>query len=94
MSEPGIGHNGGDPLNQGAQQQLRSMLERIERVNSEADEIKEQLKELYSEVKGTGFDTKIVRKLVAMRKKDRAKLQEERAILELYASAMGMLDLV
>lgn len=94
MSEPGIGHNGDDPLNQAAQQQLQSMIERIERVNSEANKIKEQLKELYSEVKGTGFDTKIVRKLVAMRKKDRAKLQEERAILELYAAAMGMLDLV
>ena len=84
-----IGHNSGEVLNGTAQTQLRTVIERIERLNADADDIKADLKEVYSEAKGNGFDTKIIRKVVALRKKDRAKRQEEQAILDLYLSAIG-----
>lgn len=92
---PGEGHNSGDlsahpdVLNQTAQGQLRSIIERVERLEQEKAEIAEQIKEVYAEAKGNGFDTKIIRKLIRSRKMDRAKRSETRAILELYASALG-----
>ena len=91
----GVGHNSGDVLNKDAQSQLKSILERVERI--EDDEIapaREALKEVYAEAKGNGFDVKIIRKLAALRKKDRDKVLEEKAILELYAHALGIEDLV
>lgn len=93
----GIGHNSGanpDILNQTAQGQLKSLVERVESLNVEAAEVRGSIKEVYREAKGNGFDTKILRKLIQVRKQDRAKALEERAILELYASALGILDLV
>ena len=99
MSE-GIGHNSGDVsahvdvLNGNAQGQIRSVLERVERLNAEKAEIAEQIKEVFAEAKGNGLDVKVLRKLVFLRAKDPAKLREENAILELYASASGNLDLV
>lgn len=96
MSEaPGIGDNSGViTLNKTAQGQLRSILERIERLEAEKGEIVEAIKEVKSEAKGNGFDTKIITKLVALRKKDRAKVQEENALLLLYATATGDIDFV
>lgn len=93
----GEGDNSGiqphvDVLN--GQGQLRSILERVERLEAEKAEVAEQVKEVYSEAKGNGFDVKVLRKLVSLRKKDPAKLREENAILELYAVASGNLDLV
>lgn len=78
-----------DILNQNAQNQLKSIVERIERLAQEKAEITEQISEVFSEAKGNGFDVKIVRKIVAIRKQDRAKRLEEEAILDLYLSAMG-----
>ena len=75
-------------------EQLRSVVERIQHLNDEADAVKNDIKEVYAEAKGNGFDVKTIRKIVQLLKKDKAKLQEERSILELYASAMGYLDLV
>jgi len=83
-----------DILNQAAQTQLKSIIERIERLEQEKSEVAEQIKEVFAEAKGNGFDVKAIKKLVRLLKQDRAKLQEEKAILELYASAMGYLDLV
>lgn len=90
----GVGHNSGDVLNSSAQTQLKSILERIERLDDEKDAISEHIKEVYAESKGNGFDNKVLRKIVALRKKDRSKVLEEKAILELYAHALGIEDLV
>lgn len=78
-----------DVLNQAAQSQLRSIVDRIERQEAEKAEIAESIKEVYAEAKGNGFDPKSIRKVVALRKKDRARRQEEEAILDLYLSALG-----
>ena len=78
-----------DVLNQTAQSQLRSIVERIELQEAEKAEIAESIKEVYAEAKGDGFDPKSIRKVVALRKKDRARRQEEEAILDLYLSALG-----
>ena len=76
-------------LNQTAQGQLKSIIERIERLEQEKAEIAEQVKEVFAEAKGNGFDVKIIRKVIRIRKQDRAKRQEEEAILDLYLSAIG-----
>ena len=73
-----------------AQGQLRSFIERIERLEEEKKAIAADIKEVYAEAKGAGFDTKIMRKVVSLRKKDAAERQEEEAILDLYLSALGM----
>lgn len=78
-----------DVLNQDAQGQLRSIVERIERLDTEKAEVAEQIKEVLAEAKGNGFDAKILRKIVALRKQDRAKRMEEEAILDLYMQAIG-----
>ena len=82
-----------DVLTGTAQTQLRSIVERIERLEQEKTEITEQIKEVFAEAKGNGFDVKVLRKVVRRRKQDRAKLQEEEAILDLYLSALGELPL-
>jgi uncharacterized protein (UPF0335 family) len=73
-----------------AQGQLRSLVERIERLEEEKKTIAGDIKEVYAEAKGNGFDTKILRKVVALRKKDQAELQEEEAMLDVYLAALGM----
>lgn len=73
-----------------AQGQLRSFVERIERLNEEQAAIAADIKEVYAEAKGNGFDTKALRKLISLRKKDTAERQEEDAMIELYMHAMGM----
>jgi uncharacterized protein (UPF0335 family) len=83
----------GDVLNGQAQGQLKAIIERIERLEQEKAEIAEQIKEVFSEAKGSGFDVKIIRKVIRRRKVDRAKLQEEDAILDMYLSAIGELPL-
>lgn len=70
--------------------QLRAFVERIERLHEEDATIKEDLKEVYAEAKGTGFDTKAIKAIVRLRRMDAAQRQEEEAILDLYKSALGM----
>ncbi|MES3028525.1 MAG: DUF2312 domain-containing protein [Pseudomonadota bacterium] len=79
----------GDILNQAAQGQLKSVIERIERLEQEKSEISEQIKEVYAEAAGNGFDKRVIRKVVALRKIDRAKRLEAESILDLYLSAIG-----
>ena len=76
-------------LHQAAQGQLKSIIERVERLEQEKAEVAEQIKEVFAEAKGNGFDVKILRKVVRIRKQDRAKRMEEEAILDLYLSAIG-----
>ncbi|EKF18707.1 MULTISPECIES: DUF2312 domain-containing protein [Nitratireductor] len=70
--------------------QLRAFIERVERLEEDKKTIAEDIKEVYAEMKGNGFDTKAVRTLVRLRKKDQAERQEEEAILDLYMAALGM----
>ena len=70
--------------------QLRAFIERVERLEEEKKTIADDIKEVYAEMKGTGFDTKAVRAIVRLRKKDQAERQEEEAILDLYKAALGM----
>ena len=78
-----------DVLNATAQGQLKSIVERIERLELEKSEVAEQIKEVFAEAKGNGFDVKVLRKVVRFRKQDRAKRQEEEALLDLYLAAIG-----
>lgn len=73
-----------------AQDQLRAFIERIEHVETEISEYKIDLKEIYSEAKGNGFDTAILRQIVKIRKMDANERLENEALLELYMSALGM----
>lgn len=79
----------GDVLNAAAQGQLKTIIERIERLEQEKAEIAEQIKEVLSEAKGNGFDVKVLKKVIKIRAQDRAKRLEEEAILDLYLSAIG-----
>lgn len=82
-----------DVLGSTAQGQLKSIIERVERLEVEKAEVAEQIKEVFAEAKSSGFDVKILRKVVKLRKVDRARRQEEDAILDLYMSALGELPL-
>ena len=73
-----------------AKEHLRSFIERIERLEEEKKALADDIKEVYSEAKGTGFDTKIMRQVIRMRKLDKADFQEQEAMLDLYLTAMGM----
>jgi hypothetical protein len=95
----GYGHNSGeaeddiphaDVLNTTAQGQLKSVIDRIERLEVEKAEIQEQIKEIYLEAKGNGFDVKVLRKVIRLKKQDRAKRQEEDAIFDLYWGTLGL----
>jgi uncharacterized protein (UPF0335 family) len=74
-----------------AADQLRSLIERIERLEEEKAGTSSDIKDVYAEAKGNGFDTKALRTIIRNRKKDHAERQEEEAILELYESALGMI---
>lgn len=85
-----LGHNSGiDVLNSTAQGKLKSMVERIERLEEDKAAVALDLKEVYAEAKGEGFDTKILRQVIRLRKKDSAKRQEEEALIDLYVAAIG-----
>jgi uncharacterized protein (UPF0335 family) len=78
-----------DVLNSTAQTQLKTIVERIERLEEDKAAVMADLKDVYLEAKGNGFDVKTLRKVVRLRKQDRAKRQEEEAILDLYLAAIG-----
>ena len=70
--------------------ELRQFIERYERLDQEKKDIADAQKEVMAEARGRGYDVKILRKLVALRKKDPADVSEEEAVLELYKQALGM----
>lgn len=72
--------------------QLRAFIERIERLEEEKKSIADDIKDVYGEAKGTGFDTKVLRKLISIRKQDRDERAEQEAILDMYMIALGMVD--
>ncbi len=80
-----------DVLNSAAQGRLRTVIERLERLEEDKAAIMADMKEVFAEAKGEGYDVKILRKVIRIRKQDKAKRQEEDAILDLYLSALGEL---
>lgn len=70
--------------------ELRQFIERFERLESERKDIAEQQKEVMAEAKGRGYDTKVIKKIIALRKRDKDDIAEEEAVLEMYKKAMGM----
>ena len=70
--------------------ELRQFVERYERLDQEKKDIADAQKEVMAEARGRGYDVKVLRKLVALRKKDPADVSEEEAVLELYKQALGM----
>ena len=69
--------------------ELRGFIERVERIGSDMDDLREAQREVYAEARGRGYDVKAMRKLVAERKRDREELREQEAILQLYREALG-----
>ena len=81
----GVGHNSV------AKDQLKSFVERIERLNEEKQTLLDDIKDVYAEAKGNGFDVRALRTIVRLRKQDVDKRREDEAILETYMHALGML---
>lgn len=89
MSE--IGHNSGNTDVGGiAGDRLRSFCERIERLEEEKEALVADIREVYSEAKGTGFDTKVLRQIIKLRKMETSARQEQEEILDVYKRTLGM----
>ena len=86
----GPGHNSGGNIGGIAADALRQYVDRIERLEEEKKALSEDLKQVYSEAKSTGFDVKILRKIIAMRKVADHERLEQAEILEIYKNALGM----
>lgn len=72
--------------------QIKSIIERVERLEAEKTAIAGDIKEIYSEAKSNGYDVKVLRQIVRIRKQDTAERQEQEAILDLYLHALGMVE--
>ena len=70
--------------------ELRQFIERFERLEAEKKDIAEQQKEVMAEAKGRGYDTKVMRKVIALRKRDKDDIAEEEAVMDMYKEALGM----
>lgn len=86
MADGSVGVDGATTI---AADRLRSFIERIERLEEEKAAIASDVKDVYAEAKGEGYDSKILRQVIRIRKMDRADRQEQEALLELYLSAIG-----
>jgi len=71
-------------------QRLKSFIQRIERLEEEKKAMGADIREVYSEAKSSGFDTKIMRKVIALRRLDAAERQEQEALMQVYIDAIGM----
>jgi uncharacterized protein (UPF0335 family) len=93
MSEPSIGHNSetDGPTPAFAKDRIRSIVERVERLESERKELADDIKDIFSEAKGAGLDVKALRTIVRMRKQDPNDRAEQETVLELYMHALGMI---
>ena len=79
------------PATKFAKDQLKSIIERIERLEEEKKAISDDIRDVYAESKGNGYDVKVLRMIVRMRKQDANERQEQETILETYMQALGML---
>lgn len=83
------GHNS-DGLENASASQLRSFIERVERLTEEKDDLAQDIKEVYSEAKAMGYEVAALRKIVAIRKRDQNDVANEKAVMDLYYRALGM----
>ena len=79
-----------DEITNATAQQLKAFIERIERLEEDKKNISDDIKEVYAEAKGNGFDTKVLRQIIRIRKQDHAERMEQESLLELYMAALGM----
>ena len=86
-----IGHNNPPVTGGVAVEQLKSIIERIERLEEEKSNVACDIKEVYSEAKGNGFDVKAIREIIKQRKQDEADREEQELILDTYRRALGMI---
>jgi len=91
MATPSAAKDDDSPATRFAVDQLKSIIERIERLEEEKKAISEDIKDVYAESKGNGFDVKALRTIIRLRKQDPNERQEEESILETYMQALGML---
>ncbi|WP_407495561.1 DUF2312 domain-containing protein [Pseudooceanicola sp. MF1-13] len=82
--------NGGEANYRVAAGELRQFIERIERLDAEKKDLADQQKEVMAEAKSRGYDTKVMRKVIALRKRDKDDIAEEEAVLDMYKEALGM----
>ena len=80
------GHNSKPIL----EERLRSLVGRIERLASEKKMLSDDISDIYKEAKGAGFDVKVLRRIIVLRKKEESALEEEATLIQLYAKALGM----
>ncbi len=96
MVNPDIGHNSGeeaaDAASHGniAADRLRSIIDRIERMHEEIAAFRSDLKDMFAEAKSAGFDVKVLRQLIAIRKRDPGDVEEQETLLDVYRRALGM----
>lgn len=83
---PAEGHNSGNI----SADRLRSLIERIERLEEERKALGMDIKDIYSEAKSAGFDVKVMRQVIAIRKKEPAEVEEQETLLDVYRNALGM----
>lgn len=81
---PGVGHN--------SRTQLKSLIERVERLIEDRKTVQADIKEVFAEAKANGFDTKAMRKAIAIRAMDRDKYENEKAVLETYLANLGFME--
>jgi uncharacterized protein (UPF0335 family) len=87
---PEVSENSADSTYRVTANELRQFIERFERLEAEKKDIAEQQKEVMAEAKARGYDTKVMRKVVALRKRDADDIAEEEAVLDMYKEALGM----
>ena len=87
---PTVDAEQGDPTYRVTAAELRQFIERIERLDSEKKDIAEQRKEVFAEAKGLGYDTKVMAKVLSLRKREPDDIAEEEAVLDMYKDALGM----
>ena len=89
-TNPEVIETQGDATYRVTANELRQFVERIERLDAEKKDLAEQQKEVMAEAKARGYDTKVLRKVIALRKRDANDIAEEEAVLEMYKEALGM----
>lgn len=90
---PDIGHNSGedaDVWGKGAADRLRSLVERIERLDEEKKALSSDIKDIFAEARGAGFDVRVLRMLLRIRKQEPAEVEEQETLLDVYRRALGM----
>lgn len=86
----GVGHN--STIDPSTRAQLRAFIERLERLHEEKRAIGDDCKDVYGEAKGCGYDVKILKRVLAIRRQDKDQRMEEEAILDTYLAALGMIE--